>query len=115
MDTTTVNYAIEKLNEAFQHIRPTAIELGSEYVGYVVMKATVSALITIIILIVASMILRKIFAWYDKISDPAVEIMLPAFATLFYMFPLGVTIAHIYRAIIANAYPLMYTIEQLTK
>ena len=118
MDTTTVNYAIEKLNEAFQHIKPTAIELGSEFVGYTVLKVTVAAglivLFFTVLIFVALYFLRKglkcerHLAREECFTASAIAGSVGFITALF-----GTEV--VYDAILANNFPLMYTIEQLAK
>lgn len=38
MDTTTVNYAIDKLTKGFQAIAPTVQNISEKYIQYVVSK-----------------------------------------------------------------------------
>lgn len=111
MDTTTVNYAIEKLNEAFQAIKPTAVELGSEYIGYTVLKITIYPFLWGFFLLLATWLV--VISFKDGNED---------IGELYFGlgFPFGIIslvgfLITLYSAILANAYPLMYTIEQLAK
>lgn len=118
MDSTMVNFAIEKLNEAFQAIKPTAMELGSEYVEYVVYKATMWPFLWGIMFLVCLAGGGIIFFLATR-KEPLLDddfsagfLLLFICGTVASVLFLFLTIPH---AIFANAYPLMYTIEQLAK
>ena len=115
MDTTTVNYAIAKLNEAFQAIKPTAVELGSEYIEYIVLKATLTPIFTGIVFVIAlGLLITSIIrvVKYDGGDGAFAMMVVGGVASIFSGV---ITIVDSYYAILANIYPLMYTIEQLAK
>lgn len=114
MNKETVDYALQRLNEAFQSIKPDALELGSEYVNYVVWKATVeAALLMILLLLMIPIVL--FFIWKkkkDSYGEWEIGIVISSVLMLF--LSITVMIAS-YSAILADKFPLMYTIESLIK
>lgn len=129
MNKETIDYALTKLNEAFQAIKPDAIELGSEYVNYMVLKAVLGAVFPFIIgviLVVVSLLMlsryQKIIAhnseYYKKLYDNDSEVVAGAISGICGVIGIllsAVGIINSFTAVLALNYPLMYTIEQLTK
>ena len=113
MDTTTVNYAIEKLNEAFLAIKPAAVELGSEYVGYMILRATIEPFFWLIAAFIALFLGRWAWSKHENYDDNWDLLGIIGYGAA--SFFAGAFINATYIAILANTYPLMYTIEQLAK
>jgi hypothetical protein len=59
MDTTTVNFAINKLTAGWQAVAPSIQDVGEKYVRYVVMKEVLSAIIAA----TAFLVLLGFFVW----------------------------------------------------
>lgn len=125
MDSTTVNYAIEKLNEAFTKIAPTAVNLGEEFIAYTVFKAVISAIILPLLAItlgyIAFLLASKALEIVkengeryraDQEAIPGVGAALTGAVAI---VAAALSVGAIYDGILAVAYPLMYTIESLVK
>lgn len=63
MDTTAVNYAINKISEGFQKVMPTLQNVSEKYVHYVVTKEIVEFISSIIF---TAFMLIGSFIWYKK-------------------------------------------------
>ena len=114
MDSTTVDYAINKLNEAFAAIQPTAVDLGSQYIDYIVFKAVLTALSLVILWPIAVFIL---YWGLKKMRDKEEEWLIPVLmvsgaGTLICTIA---TPINLYKMALALYSPLMYTIEKLAK
>ncbi len=123
MDSTTVDYAIGKLNEAFEKIAPTAIDLGEQYIGYVVLMLTVKVIAGLVLgiaLVAIGALLIKKGIESDRANpsedEPGLIPELVGVAlVIFSFFALGISLLHLPMTIVANIYPLMYAIEHLVK
>jgi len=129
MNKETIDYALSKLNEAFQNIKPDAIELGSEYVDYMVFKAIFSAALlftmctillvtTLLILLRLSKILKYETPYYEKLYSRDADVKYSIIGIIIGFFGLiflVIFIGSLYDAVVAYNYPVMYTIEQLIK
>ncbi len=114
MDSTTVDYAIAKLNEAFAAIQPTAVDLGSQYIDYVVFKAVLTALALVILWPIALFVLY----WSIKRMGEQEEewlypvVLVSAFGVVICTIA---TPVNLYKMALALYSPLMFTIEKLAK
>ena len=123
MDTTLVDYAITKLNEAFTKIAPTAVNLGEDFISYTVLKAVLTAAL----LLGIGLLVLYIAYWGFRAGQAIVSengkrygrdeevsyYFVAAVGGLIALIVLGLSIEAIYKAILAVAYPLMYTLERL--
>ncbi len=113
MTKETIDYAVTKLNDAFQTIKPDAMELGQGFINYMVMKQTISGVFFLILFIIAiPFFVKGIRKLLRDISDDKgfVYVIFGIIGTFFGI--IGV-LKEGYDAILANLYPLMWTIEQL--
>ena len=112
MDKQTIDYAMNKLTEKFNQIKPDAMELGQEYIDYSVFKATIPAIGLPVLCIILAIICR--YAWFklDKNDNWTPVCVLSGIIAL---VTAGMSPVVIYEAMLANSYPLMWTIEQLIK
>ncbi len=122
MDSTMVDYAINKLNEAFEKVAPTAVDLGEQYVGYVVLMLTVKTLFAFILgaiaILVGLLVIRrglKINAPHPSSDDGMATFIGGTLLFIAGGFVFGVSAFYIPVIIVANTYPLMYAIEHLLK
>ena len=125
MDSTMVDYAIGKLNDAFTQIAPSAINLGNEFISYTVFKAVVLAitlpLIAGILAYISFRLLSEVRAIIKEKGNRYTNNEEVPYA--FGGFIIGgvglvltiVSFDAIYNGILAAAYPLMFTLESLTK
>ena len=114
MDSTTVDYAIAKLNEAFAAIQPIAVDLGSQYIDYIVFKVVLTALGLVILWPIAGFILY----WaIRKMNDHEEEWLIPVIlvSAIGTVLCTIATPINLYRMALALYSPLMFTIEQLAK
>ena len=114
MDKQTIDYAIEKLNGAYAAIKPDAVELGQDMIEYMVFKTTVLAIAFSLLFLFC--FIPFIISMYNLVTTDeeawipvGVVTVLGSFATGF-----GLAVAA-HRTILAHMYPLMWTIEQLSK
>lgn len=120
MDSTMVDYAIGKLNAAFESIAPTAIDLGERYVGYVVLILTVKTILGTIagglLLYLGYWLVKKGVSLSTDTSVAEIPLFIGGIVSLFVGFIMFLeSITSIPTMIVANFYPLMYTIEHLVK
>jgi len=115
MNTQTVDYAINKLNEAFQSIKPTAVELGNEYIEFVVFKEVVFATICTALLacgifsvVIGLMQLKKDSGSNSGYGFTLVGLMVTVPTS-------ALSVCAWYHAILAMNHPLMYAISRLAK
>ncbi|HDY68779.1 hypothetical protein LCGC14_1683240 [marine sediment metagenome] len=123
MNKETIDYAIEKLNIAFQAIKPDAIELGSEYIDYIVFQTMLSPIFSCIVFICLLLITMKCFKMEKEIeiengqrykeSDEIIYAIIGRICGIIAFISIIVTFLTLYNAILASMYPLMYTIEKL--
>lgn len=115
MDTTTVNFAIERLSEVFQQIKPGALELGSEYVGFVVMKVVLLTSISLGIGFFS--VFGALITWHfitDWVEPNPTNMSFIVFFAVSVISNI-VFIANLYDAFLATSFPLMYTLETLIR
>ncbi len=114
MDTTTVDYAIAKLNEAFAAIQPTAVELGQQYIDFIVMKTIMDGAIwitvTLSICIVALWLACKHWDENEALAMPCAVI--GGFAGVFAVIAIPVSV---YNIALVLYDPLMFIIDKLAK
>ncbi len=125
MDSTMVDYAIGKLNDAFTQIAPTAVNLGNEFIAYTVFKAVVSAitlpLVTALLVYTAFRLLSEMAAILKERGakyNADQEILYGSggliTGSVAFFFAI-ISLVAIYDGILAVAYPLMFTLESLAK
>ena len=123
MDSTTVDYAIGKLNKAFEKIAPMAIDLGEQYIGYVVLMLTVKVIaglvLGIVLVVIGALLIKKGIeldrANPNKDEPGIIPELAGSLLAILGFFALGISLLHLPITIVANIYPLMYTIEHLVK
>ena len=124
MDTTTVDYAITKLNEAFAAIQPTAIELGTEYINYTVFKAVLLPIITTVLCVVFIFVGLRLYGERQKAKNnehrsargEEVKFEIGASVSVVIAVVLGaVTVGALWNMTLALYNPLMFTIDKLAK
>ena len=114
IDTTTIKYAMSKLESTFNVIAPHAVDLSEKYIKYVVTKEVVSFLL-IIIVTIFFMCLTKIFLKLrNEHGYNGYEIGL-IFTTIISVIGIISTFISLYYASLALINPEMYVIHQLIK
>ena len=119
IDTTTINYAMEKLEGAFHKVAPHAVDLSEKYVQFVVIKEVVPTAITLLMFL-AAVAVFKIYFDIEKISshEEAVfvpQIILTVVCAVAAFVGLLVTLIDGSGAIVALLNPEMFAIHQLIK
>lgn len=113
MDTTTVNFAINKLSEGWQKVAPTVMDVGDKYVQYVVMKELIGACISLgvflILSVLAIIVLKKAYKTRDSDIYGPVTMAVTACVLLSFVTLLTYT----YSAALAYSNPEMFTIQEL--
>lgn len=118
MDKETIDYAIGKLDLALQKIAPTATELGHDMVSYTVFKATLEAILWFMGCSILGLISYKAHRYFmakfdgEYDGDERIAVWVTTGIIAFLLIPPIFFSA--YDAILANIYPLMFTIERLT-
>lgn len=114
MDTTTVNFAINKLTEGWHAVAPAIQDVGEKYVRYVVFQQITRAVTATLVLIVAAILsyvsLRK--AVWDIMEANAWNVI--AIVALVVAFGSGVAgVCYSHDAFLAVTNPEMFTIHSL--
>lgn len=111
IDTSTVNYTICKMTEAFAKVMPQIEGVTSQYVDYVVTKTVCKVFVWLMICIVLAAVT---FFFCKKWNDW--ESIAPPFAVVAGIYTLVVAIittCNIYFAVLAVKFPEMYVIHRL--
>lgn len=118
MDTTTVNYAINKLTEGWQKVAPQVADVTQKYVDFVVMKTVILPFIWVVVLVASIILLKKVtLKMVEKIDDE--DIFIPFTVITAVTFGLGMLVGiggilvDGYNAILALTCPEMFTIHQI--
>lgn len=113
MDTTTVNFAINKLTEGWQRVAPAMHDVGGDYVRYVVAVAIAWAVI-IPLLTTAAWVL---VVWcMRKLKDAGCYSDWPVGTFLAWVLAIALTVASAFcfaDAVLALTNPKMFTVHQL--
>ncbi len=117
MEKETVDYAMAKLNDVFQSIKPDAMELGSEYVQYAVMKQTIEAFIFMVVLGIGAMLALITYKCWDGLDfdEYFTHLVLVIITGIMCILGVAGSIIEGYQAVLANQFPLRWTIEQLSR
>jgi hypothetical protein len=119
MDTSTINFAIEKLNQSFIEVAPTLKYAGEELVRYTVGKTIIDTVICIILTVVGILFTYKFTKMcfdekYQDMFGPKTFILLPTIilyvATLFFSI---ITIVDIYNLCLCCINPVLFTLERV--
>jgi hypothetical protein len=120
MDTSTINFAIEKLNQSFTKVAPTLKYAGEELVRYTVGKTIIDTVICIILTVVGILFTYKFTKmcldekYQDMYSDPKTFILIPTIilyvATLIFSL---ITIVDIYNLCLCCINPVLFTLEEV--
>lgn len=120
MDTSTINFAIEKLNQSFTKVAPTLKYAGEELVRYTVGKNIIEAVIFITLTVVGILFTYKFTKmcldkkYQDEYFDPKPFILLPTIflyvATLIFSL---ITIVDIYNLCLCCINPVLFTLERV--
>lgn len=120
MDTSTINFAIEKLNQSFTKAAPTLKYAGEELVRYTVGKNIIEAVIFIILTVVGILFTYKFTKmcldkkYQDKYFDPNPFILIPTIflyvVTLIFSL---ITIVDIYNLCLCCINPVLFTLERV--
>lgn len=122
IDTTAINFGIQKLTQAFNAAAPQIQNVSAEYVKFVVAKAVILVPVLFILSIVSSVVFYFAFKWgmvkdgcgNTKFSDCELEPCLTAGTSGITMVILFIVlICSVYDAALAIWYPEMYTINQI--
>lgn len=120
MNTSTINLAIEKLNQSFTKVAPTLKYAGEELVRYTVGKTIIEAVIFIILTVVGILFTYKFTKmcldkkYQDEYFNPKTFILMPTIflyaATLFSSI---ITIIDIYSLCLCCINPVLFTLERV--
>jgi len=119
IDTTTINYAMEKLNGVFEKVAPAAVDLSEKYVRFVVTRECITPVIGLVLLVVTAIVFKRYYSVEKFDSDNESE-MIPQMLLLIFSGAaiLGgtiITLSSCSDAILAILNPEMFTIHQLIK
>lgn len=69
MDTTTINFALGKMESAFAKVAPTITQITEKYIHYVVTKQILQLIIFVIILIAGIVLTRMSFKFCKILNN----------------------------------------------
>ena len=113
MDKETIDYGIEKLNEAFIAIKPDAIDLGQEYLDFFVFRECLSFFIclSISILLIGGFFLLFYIGLKKDYDELGIFGLVCGIVST--IVGLALSICFGYKAILAVKFPLMAAISYL--
>jgi len=115
MDTTTVNYAIEKITLGWGKIAPQVSDVSGKYIHFVVMKTVAEFVIATLISVPVFFVLKRIIKKgikEDEINEP--RYILPAIGLSFvFVIAAIISIFTLYNSILAVSCPEMYVIHNI--
>jgi dipeptide/tripeptide permease len=115
MDKETIDYAITKLDVALQKVAPTAVELGQDMINYMVFKEALGAAIAGVIFILIVIVARIAYKYVRKTDDDDCYVPVFAIGHGLAVVSFIAFLGYFYDAMLANAFPLMWTIEHLVR
>lgn len=116
MDTTTVNYAINKLSTAFTIIQPKLQGLTDQFIKYTVTSEILNFIVAILFTIICSIICYIFTTKSIKDGWYSVQLVLPAILSGVVGEILLISIIfEIPNIILAINYPEMFTIQKIIK
>jgi hypothetical protein len=74
LDTTTVNYALDKMADAYKAILPTGGQISEKYVTYVVTSEVLEACAALVLLVVCSVLTYVAVRLISKAKSEGAEI-----------------------------------------
>ena len=121
MDTSTINFAIEKLNQSFTKVAPTLKNAGEELVRYTVGKTIIDTVFCIILTVVGILFTYKFTKmcldkkYQGRFSDDSKILILISTILLYvvtFAFSL-LTIVDIYNLCLCCINPVLFTLERV--
>jgi hypothetical protein len=121
MDTSTINFAIEKLNQSFIEVAPTLKYAGEELVRYTVGKTIIDTVFCIILTVVGILFTYKFTKMYldkkyqGRFFDDSKTLILISTIFLYvvtFAFSL-ITIVDIYNLCLCCINPVLFTLERV--
>lgn len=114
MDTTTVNFALDKLNAMWLKTAPSIGSFSEQYVRYIIGQEVIQFLMFFIICSISCFLFLKTIRKVDfDIGGQEKEMLLLVFSGVIGAITLLVTIIQAYYTTIALLFPQMYAIQQL--
>jgi heme/copper-type cytochrome/quinol oxidase subunit 2 len=121
MDTSTINFAIEKLNQSFIEVAPTLKYAGEELVRYTVGKTIIETVIFIILTVVGILFTYKFTKMcLDKkyqgrfFDDSKILILISTIFLYVVTFAFSlITIVDIYNLCLCCINPVLFTLERV--
>ena len=115
IDTTTVNYAIDKLTAGWQAAAPTIANVSEKYIHFIVIKTCVPQIVLLLIVILSGILCKKLIHKLNNFDGEYAEILamcclitgiITVISTLIFTIELP-------NVVLAIACPEMFTIHQI--
>jgi len=114
MDTSTINFAIEKLNQSFIEVAPTLKYAGEELVRYTVGKTIIETVIFIILTVVGILFTYKFTKMCSDTKYQETFILMPTIFLYVVTFTFSlITIVDIYNLCLCCINPVLFTLERV--